>query len=151
MATQDQYSRVDFVDSLSHSQRTGTANGSEVDLVGYEAATFLVDVSAFTDGTHTFDFQEAPDDGTGSSGSFSDVSDSDLLFDTGTAQINNNGQLVVDASGDTGHYIIGYIGDKRFVRATTSSVTGTTTGATYGVNVLKGHPREAPVNDVKRS
>lgn len=151
MATQETYSRTDFVDSLSHSQRTGTATGSEVDLVGFESAQVLFDVSAFTDGTHTFDIQEAPDDGTGSSGSFSTVSDSDLLFDTDTAQINNNGQLVIDASGDTGEYQIGYIGDKRFIKVVTSSVTGTTTGATYGANVLKGHARSSPTNDVKRS
>lgn len=151
MATQETYSKTDFVSSLGHSQRTATANGSEVDLVGFESAQVLIDVSAYTDGTHTFDIQEAPDDGTGSSGTFNDVSDSDLLFDTDTAQINNNGQLVIDASGDTGQYQFGYIGQERFLRVVTSSVTGTTTGATYGANVLKGHPRRAPTNDVKRS
>lgn len=151
MATQDIYSRLGAVDSLGHSTRTATANGSEVDLVGFEAALVLFNLSAYTDGTHTFDIEEAPDDGTGSSGTFSTVSDDDLLFDTGTAQINNNGQLVFDAAGDTGLYLMGYIGQERFIRVVTSSVTGTTSGATYGAPVIKGVPRRGPVNDVKRS
>lgn len=151
MATQDIYSRLAAAESLQHQAHTSTTNGSEVDLVGFEAALFVVTVSAYTDGTHVLDFGEAPDDGTGSSGTFSTISDDDLLFDASLDQVDADGQITIDASGDTGVYHVGYIGQERFIRGVISSQSNVTSGATYGINIVKGIPRRAPTNDVQRS
>lgn len=113
-----------------------TVNGASVDLKGFHAATVIIDVGAWTDGTHTFEIQEADDDGAGSPGSFAGVAAADLV---GT-------EPVVDgATVDDQQYLIGYIGDKRHLRVSVTSASVTTGLAAVASYVMAGKPSTLPV------
>lgn len=125
----DAQSRLDPVQSLAPAARTASANGSSADLANYDSATVLIDVGAFTDGSHTFEVQESDDDST-----FTAVAAADLIGDS---------EPVVDGAADDDQiYKIGYVGSKRYLRVATT-VSGTTTGAVYGAQILRGNPRKA--------
>ena len=131
----DLNSHIDAVQSLAPAARTGNANGSAVDLANYDGAVVVIDAGAWTDGTHTFQVEEAPDDGTGSPGTFTAVADADL---DGTEPV------VSDANSDGQIYKIGYHGNKRWLRVTVA-VSGATNGAVYGASIVRGFARKQPV------
>lgn len=120
--------------SLAPATRTADANGSAVDLANFDGAAAVIHVGAYTDGTHTFEVQHAPDDGSGSPGTWEAVPDSDL---DGT-------EPVVDAAGDANAvHEIGYQGANRHLRVVVTT-SGTTSGADYGATVVKAFPRVSP-------
>lgn len=108
-----------------------TTNGTNIiDTQGYSGLEFLMTVGARTDGTFSMTIQH---------GDASDLSDattvdaSDLLGTTAqtaanTAQTQKR---------------IGYVGNKRYVRANVVS-TSVTSGATVGVAALLGRPTVGP-------
>jgi len=122
--------QVDIDVSLAQSgNRTADATGSSSDISEFHAASILINVNAYTDGSHEFVVEESDDDST-----WSAVADSDL----------DGSEPTVDAAGDVGKHRIGYTGTQRYLRVTTT-VSGTTTGADYGAYVLKGDPSQFPV------
>lgn len=130
MAKKDLYNNVGASISLAPAARTASADGTGVDLQGFDSAAVLIEAGAWTDGSHTFELQESDDNST-----FTAVVDADLQ---GT-------EPVVDgATDDDQIYKLGYTGSKRYIRVSTT-VSGTTTGALYGVTVVKGHARSMPV------
>src|SRR5262249_9439355 len=112
----DLKSNVDVAQSLAPAARNASANGTGVDLAGYEAAMVEFSFGAVTDGTHTPKLQDSDDNST-----FADVAASGLqgAFVAGTA---NSVQRV------------GYVGGKRFVRAVIT-IAGATTGALSAANI----------------
>jgi len=126
----DLKSNVDLVQSLAPATRNSASNGAQVDLQGYHSAMAVFSVGAITDGTHTPKLQEAPDDGTGSPGTWADVAAADL-DGTFAAFTANSIQRV------------GYKGTKRFVRAVVTSSGAT--GAIYGADVARGRPATSPL------
>lgn len=130
MTVRDLRSGLGPAQSLAPAARTASADGDSVDLRGFDSAMILVDVGAYTDGTHTIEVQES-DDGS----AWAAVADSDL---DGT-------EPVIDAAGDANAVTaIGYLGSARYVRVSVTA-TGTSSGAVYGANVIRGHPHQAPV------
>lgn len=131
MAVRDLYHNISAVKSISPAARTASHNGAGVDIRGYESATALVSVGVWTDGTHTFELQESDDDST-----YTAVADSDLL----------GSEPVVDAADeDEQVYAVGYSGTKRYLRVV-ATVASATTGAIYGVTIVRGHPALAPTS-----
>lgn len=130
MGRRDVKSRVDMDISLAQTgDRTSDATGSSSDVSEYHGASILLNVESYTDGTHDFTIQESDDDS-----NWSDVATSDL-----------EGSLPsVTESADEGEHRVGYTGNAQYLRVTTS-VSGTTTGAEYGVYVLKAYPTQFPV------
>lgn len=123
----DMYSRINVAQSLNPAARIATANGTGVDLAGYEGALCVVSVGTRTDGTHALKLQESDDNTT-----FTDVAAADL-----------RGSFPADVT--TGTPIrVGYKGTKRYVRAV-ATVTGATTGAVYGVDIVRDGARKQPV------
>lgn len=111
--------------SLDPAARTASANGTGVDLAGYEGAVVVFEVGTITDGTHTPSVQESADNVT-----FTNVAAADLI-----------GTLANLASNTP--QTVGYIGTKRYIRAV-STVAGATTGGVYSAAVVRGIPRKAP-------
>jgi len=111
--------------SLAVDTHTASANGSAVDLQGYEAALVLVVTGTITDGSHAIGLQESDDAST-----WSNVASSDILGTLPT----------IGATDDDKTFTFGYIGSKRYLRVTTT-VSGATSGGAYGALVLRGHPR----------
>lgn len=131
MIVRDLRNNVDTALSLSPAARVnGTANGTAIDLRGYDSAFVHVAFGVWTDGTHTPSLEHS-DDGT----AFSAV---------GTANQDGTFSAVSGTAGAHTVQRVGYIGDKRFVRAVIT-VTGATTGALSEVSVVRGHPARRPL------
>jgi len=109
---------------------TDTA-GNEIDTQGFESLTFLLMIGALTDGDYTLKIQHSDVSGSG----YVDVPDDFLVG------LESETQL------DTANTIskIGYVGKKRYVKATVTSAN-TTSGATVGAVAILGTPRQAPVS-----
>lgn len=118
----DLYHNLTNATTLAPAARTASANGTGVDLAGYEAALVVFEVGTITDGTHTPKIQESSDNST-----FTDVAAGDLLGTLAALASNTNQQ-------------VGYIGAKQYIRAV-STVAGATTGGVYSAVVVKGHAR----------
>lgn len=116
--------------TIAPSTYSSDQTGSSVDLQNFHAAAVLIDAGAHTDGTHDFTVEESDDDS-----SWSDVASSDLIGSTPTidGSSSNTGQV----------HEVGYVGSKQFIRVTTTT-SGTTTGAAYGVLVVRSHARKQP-------
>lgn len=126
---------IDTGQSVPPGTHTASQDGSAVDLANFHAAAVVLDVGAYTDGTHDFTIEHAEDDGAGSPDTWETVPTDDL-----------DGSLpTVDAAGDANTVTeVGYHGIRRHLRVTTT-VSGTTNGAGYGVSVVRGKSRTQPV------
>jgi hypothetical protein len=120
------------VQSLAPAARTASANGTGVDLRGYEGALVLVDAGAYTDGAHAFTLEESDDDST-----YTDVAAADILGSEPT---------IDDAAEDNMVYTFGYRGGKRYVRVVQTVTGSPSTGLIAGAAVLRGRPHHAPVS-----
>lgn len=129
MANIDIMSNVDVDLSLVKEAVTSTATGASSDISDYHAASVIINAGAWTDGTHTFAVQESDDDS-----AWSAVATADLYG-------ANIAPVIDGATDDDQKYRIGYKGNKRYLRVV-STVSGTTTGAIYGVQIVKGYKTE---------
>lgn len=130
MSTRDLYHNMLAKQSLRPEARTASENGTGVDTAGYESATALIDVGAWTDGVHTFQVEESDDDAT-----YTAVADADL----------RGSEPVVDAADDDDQiYEIGYFGDKPYLRVAVIVSGSPTTGAVYSAEIVLGHPHDMP-------
>ncbi|MBI1274200.1 MAG: hypothetical protein GC131_08995 [Alphaproteobacteria bacterium] len=130
MATRDLANNVDVAQSLVPAARSATGTGSAIDLRGYGSAMVVVSFGVWTDGTHTPSLEHSVD-GT----SFSAV---------GTADISGTFSAVSGTGGSNTVQRVGYIGERRYVRAL-MTVTSGTSGALSSVNIARGHPHNAPL------
>jgi hypothetical protein len=121
---------IDPAVTLAPAAKTASANGTGVDLANYDAAVVEIHAGAWTDGTHIFEVQE---------------SDASASGYTAVADAYLDGAEPTVSSGGTAAqiYTVGYKGIKRYIRVITT-VSGTTTGAVYGVTVLRGKARVKP-------
>jgi hypothetical protein len=126
----DLKSNIDAALSLAPAARTATAQGSAVDLQGYDGAAALVQFGTWTDGTHTPSLEES-DDGS----AFTAVVAADLVG-AFTAVSGSGGSNSVQR--------VGYIGRKRYLRAVLT-VSGATTGALTAASILRGIAHRQPV------
>jgi len=113
------------------------ADGSEVDLQGYDSVTFLALVGATTTTLSStnkveLEVEESSTSGTG----FTDVDDSDL---EGEVSGTNDGCFgVIDAAADDDAvFSVQYHGSKRYVRPTINVVGTVATGPPIGIVAIK--------------
>lgn len=126
---QDLYGEISVGQSLAPAARTASANGTGVDLQGFDAAVVVVETGTITDGTHTIEVQESDELASG----YTAVADADLQ---GT-------EPAIGGPDDNKVYEIGYLGTKRYVRVAVT-VAGATTGGVYAAHVVRGRPRKQP-------
>lgn len=126
----DLVSHIDPAVTLAPAAKTASANGTGVDLANYDAAVVEIHAGTWTDGSHTFEVQESDASASG----YTAVAD---------AYLSGTEPVVSSAPTASQIYKIGYLGIKRYLRVITT-VTGTTSGAVYGVTVLRGKPRVKP-------
>jgi hypothetical protein len=126
----DLKSNIKPVQSLVPATRTAAANGSGVDLTGFNAASVLFSNGAIggtASPTFTFEVQESDDNAT-----FTAVADKDL----------RGVEPVITAANQVSQ--VSYIGYKRYIRAILKTVAGTTPTLDCGATVILGHPGNAP-------
>ena len=109
--------------SLAPASRNASANGTGVDLQGSESAVVMFSLGALTDGTHTPKVQESDASGSG----YTDVAAADLIGSLSAMTANSIQQ-------------VGYIGNKRYIRAVLT-VAGATTGALSSAVVIESNAR----------
>lgn len=117
---------VAVAQSLAPAVRTATANGTGVDLSGYNAAMVLWNVGTITDGTHTPKLQESDDNSTFTDVAAADLSGSHAALTSSTLQE------------------IGYIGRARYVRAVITVSGSPSTGGAYSASIIRGRARTLP-------
>lgn len=134
MAGKSGYYNEKAVVAMNPAARSAAAavNGSDIDTTGYEAVTFVFNVGAWTDGTHTPKIQEADDNGSGSAGTYADVAAGNQLG-TFTPVTGAGQQNAVQKVG-----YLKYNTSKKFVRLVVTT-SGATTGAVFGgTGILSG-------------
>lgn len=123
--------------SLLPATRTADANGTGVDLAGYNGALCVFTFGASGDTLSGTVYvagvvQESDDNST-----FTDVADADLI---GTEP------LVNDPAEDDAAYVVGYKGAKRYIRCKLDFTGTHTNGIPCATSVIAGNPRHAPVS-----
>jgi hypothetical protein len=127
----DLRSNIDVAASLQPAARTnGTATGSTVDRRGYDSALISFAFGAWTDGTHTPSVQHSTD------GTSWDAA--------GTADLQGTLAAVSGTAGQNAVQRVGYVGNRRFVRAMMVTATSTT-GALSAAHVVRGNAHVAPL------
>tara|TARA_X000001382_G_scaffold110693_2_gene87321 strand:+ start:2505 stop:2969 length:465 start_codon:yes stop_codon:yes gene_type:complete len=135
--------------SLAAATRTAAANGTGVDLQGYESATVLVDVGAEGDtlsGSVYFEvsLEESDDDST-----YTDVAQAGIVDGTIAA-----GGIFLKLDGTTGGnpdsaggiFRVGYVGNSRYIRVVLAKTGTHSNGTPLGAMVVKGHARHSADN-----
>lgn len=122
----DSKSSQDVVQSLVPAVRTGTANGTDIDLKGYGAALVVVTVGAVAGaGNQTAKVEES--DAGGGAG-YTDVAAADLIGAFTSPLVQDTPQRV------------GYRGSKRFIRVTITHNSGTSVAT--GAHVARSLPAQ---------
>jgi hypothetical protein len=125
----DLKSNIKPVLSLVPATRTAAANGTGVDLAGYNAASVVFSNGAIggTTPSFTFEVQESDDNAT-----FTAAADKDIR---GAEPVISTANQVSQVS---------YIGNKRYIRAVVKTVAGTSPTLDCAAYVVLGHPAIAP-------
>jgi len=120
---------------------TGTGQtGIAVDRAGYESVEFAFSYGAITATSAVFTATIQHSD-SATAASFASVADADLLGSEAGAGLG--AAVRTDGTGDKVVKRVGYIGNKRYVRALLKSTA--TAGTLVGVNVIMGDPQSRPV------
>lgn len=130
MTVKDIKTSLDVIQSLTPAARTATATGTAADLQGYDSAMVLVSVGTCTDGTHTPSLEHSVD-----GVSYAAVTAGDLL---------GSFTAITSGAGAASVQRVGYVGERRYLRVV-MTVTGATTGAVYGADILRGSPHRRPL------
>ena len=114
-----------------------TINGASYDraLKGANDILFIVDVGLFVaGGNYSFVIQDSSDNAT-----FAVVTAANIRIPTGSAHIGSaHPVLIDDVAEDNKQYIIEYLGNKRYVRCSLSTSSGSAGAVTVAVIILGG-------------
>lgn len=126
----DLKSNIKPVQSLVPINRNAAANGTGVDLSGFASAAVMFNCGAIGgtgSPTFTFEVQESSDNTT-----FTAAADADIR---GIEPVVTAANVVA---------MVGYIGNKRYIRAALKTVSGTSPTLDCAATVVLGHPTVAP-------
>jgi len=131
MATYDQKTSLKPVKALNIAviNSNATTAGNSIDLIGFEACTFVVELGARTDGTFLPLIQDSDDNS-----SFVNVDDQFLIGTEAEASLNTSNTVKS----------IGYVGKKRYVKLSLVS-SAVTSGATASATAILGQSAVKPV------
>ena len=141
----DLKNNIGVVQSLAPAERNSDANGTGVDLQGFESATVVIDMGAegitlSTTNKIEIELEHSDDDAT-----YTDVTSSaDVIGATPDssgviATFDANTEIPAVAT-------VGYIGGKRYIRAIANFSGTHGSGTPLAVSVIKSHARKNPVS-----
>jgi len=148
---QDLTNNIVVSNSIINAVKTAAANGSGVDLKGFEEATAIVDVGAEGDtlsGSVYFEIslEHSDDDST-----YTDCVQADIINGTiaaGGIWLKLDGTTGGDPDTTGGQWQIGYVGGKRYVRLVLAKTGTHTNGTPISGVIVKSRPRVAPTTNV---
>ena len=135
--------------SLAAAVRTAAANGTGVDLQGYESATVLVDVGAEGDTLSSSVFFEVSLEESDDNATFTDVEQAGIVDGTiasGGIFLKLDGTTGGDPDTTGGIFRVGYVGGKRYIRVVLAKTGTHSNGTPLGAMVVKGHARHTGDN-----
>lgn len=132
--------------TLDPDTRDADADGTGIDLQGFESATIIAQVGAegitlSTSNKIELVLQHSDDDST-----YTDVTSSNDVVD-GTVDSNGIFASFTDAADAPAIHTIGYVGGKRYVRVQADFSGTHGTGTEISACVVKGHPRHTADTD----
>lgn len=135
--------------SIINAVKTAAANGTGVDLQGYEGATVIVDVGAEGDTLSSsvhfeISLEESDDNST-----FTDVAQAGIIDGTisaGGIFLKLDGTTNGDPGTTGGIFRVGYVGGKRYIRVVLAKTGTHSNGTPIGAMVVKSHARHSEDN-----
>lgn len=148
---QDLSNNIGLGNSIINAVKTADANGTGIDLQGFEEATAVVSVGAEGDtlsGSLYFEvsLEHSDDDST-----YTDCVQADIVNGTiaaGGIFLKLDGTTDGDPSTTGGQWQVGYVGGKRYVRLVLAKTGTHTNGTPISGMIVKSRPRNAPVTNV---
>ena len=135
--------------SLAAAVRTAAANGTGVDLQGYESATVLVDVGAEGDTLSSSVHFEVSLEESDDNSTFTDVAQASIIDGTiasGGIFLKLDGTTGGDPDSTGGIFRVGYVGNKRYIRVVIAKTGTHSTGTPIGAMVVRGSARHSTDN-----
>lgn len=128
--------------TLAPAARTVTANGTAVQTgADAYARAAVLDIGAWTDGTHIFKFQSSPDNSTWTNLTVADIGDPDGALDSGLASTDVAIITVDGATDDDVIHQLDLLTIAEYVRAVVTISGSPSTGLLAGVTIVTGHPK----------
>ena len=143
--TRDIYSNLNLTQMLTPVNVQADVDSGSVDTRAFDSLMLLANIGLSGDVLSGAVFIELEVEDSPNDSDWTDAADADLTNSvTGT---NTGTFALIDAPAeDELRYIVGYKGDKRYVRVVVN-VTGThTNGTPMAVSAVQGHAHQAPVN-----
>lgn len=148
---QDLSNNIGLGNSIINAVKTAGANGTGIDLQGFEEATAVVSVGAEGDtlsGSVYFEvsLEHSDDDST-----YTDCVQADIVNGTiaaGGIFLKLDGTAGGDPDTAGGQWQVGYVGGKRYVRLVLAKTGTHTNGTPISGMIVKSRPRNAPVTNV---
>ena len=135
--------------SIINAVKTAAANGTGVDLQGYESATVLVDVGAEGDTLSSsvyfeLSLEESDDDST-----YTDVAQASIVDGTissGGIFLKLDGTAGGNPDTAGGILRVGYVGNSRYIRVVIAKTCTHSSGTPIGAMIVRGHARHSTDN-----
>jgi len=141
---------VEGINPIVQTFAVGALNTGNIDTQGFDGALLVVHVGA----KHASDtlnstnkitilFQDAEDDGTGAPGSYANVDEVDIV---GATPASGVVLTIDDAAKCAMVHQFGYVGDKRFIKATATPAGTIANGVPIAIEIVKGYPNYVPAS-----
>jgi len=148
---QDLSNNISIGNSIINGVKTAAANGTGIDLQGFEEATAIVSVGAEGDtlsGSVYFEvsLEHSDDDST-----YTDCVQADIVNGTiasGGIWLKLDGTTDGDPDTTGGQWQVGYVGGKRYVRLVLAKTGTHSTGTPISGLIVKSRPRSGAVSNV---
>ena len=151
---QDLSNNIEIGNSIINAVKTAGANGTGIDLQGFEEATAVVSVGAEGDtlsGSIYFEVSlEHSDDDT----TYTDCVQADVVNGTiaaGGIWLKLDGTTGGDPDSTGDQWQLGYVGGKRYVRLVLAKTGTHSNGTPISGMIVKSRPRNAPTTNVEHN
>ena len=144
---QDLTHNIVVSNSIINAVKTAAANGTGVDLKGFEEATAIVDVGAEGDTLSSSVYFEVSLEHSDDDSTYTDCVQADVIngtIDAGGIWLKLDGTTGGDPDTTGGDWQIGYVGGKRYLRLVLAKTGTHTNGTPISGVIVKSRPRVAP-------
>ena len=144
---QDLTHNIVVSNSIINAVKTAGANGTTVDLKGFEEATAIVDVGAEGDTLSSSVYFEISLEHSDDDSTWTDLVQADVINGTiaaGGIWLKLDGTTGGDPDTAGGDWQIGYVGGKRYLRLVLAKTGTHTNGTPISGVIVKSRPRVAP-------
>ena len=151
---QDLTNNIVVGNSIINAVKTAAANGTGIDLKGFEEATALVSVGAEGDTLSSSVYFEISLEHSDDDSTYTDVTQSEIVNGTiaaGGIWLKLDGTTGGDPDTAGGQWQLGYVGGKRYVRLVLAKTGTHSNGTPISGMIVKSRPRVAPKSNVKHN